>query len=185
MEWEKLLDAVGDERHDIPFGVLRRIAAADLRGGAVECNDWLNDALEEGLWFNGEAWITRPPDGLKVEVCFMMVACVGLKRLPEGLPTKHGVDLSGCSSLLGLPEGFTSRWFLSLNGCSSLRTLPQRLDIRGDLDLRGCVAWDGRIPDDAQIGGVIVTGPDILDEDPLEEIPLERWREFRSHGMRT
>jgi hypothetical protein len=105
-----------------------------------------------------------------------------LERLPDSFAVERELDLTGCQGLQKLPEGLSVGGGLALASCHALRVLPRGLRVGGCLDMRDCPAWDGFLPDDAQVGGVLVD-PGILQNpaaggNPQKGLSPEAYRAF-------
>jgi hypothetical protein len=136
--------------------------------------------LPEGLMLGGAldlegTLVTSLPDGLKVPGWFNLRGC-RIAKLPENLVAGGSVWAEG-TPLTVLPKGLYVPGTLSLEG-SRLVALPEGLRVWTDLNVLGCDGWDGRIPEDAQVGHQVRT-----DRHP-EGLPLEEWRERHPRGER-
>jgi hypothetical protein len=121
----------------------------------------------------------------------------GIRELPQGLQPL-GVDFGGTplvtvpahpayrsldlaeTQVTTLPYGLNVEGYLSLRG-SQITTLPGGLRVGGWLILDHCPGWDGRIPEDAQVTGMVLT--DRHDRD--HALSLADWRKEHPCGEPT
>jgi hypothetical protein len=160
------------------------------RGSAIE-------ALPDGLDIRGDLDLTgcinisALPEGLKVGGSCSLVGLKNLEVIPEGVRIGESVDLRMCSGLRRLPASMNRvGGYLDING-TAIRTLPDGLHVGEHLYLSaspierlpkglfvglklmvvGAKAWDGEIPDDAQIGKGISGGDSLQDS-----VTVAEWR---------
>jgi hypothetical protein len=90
------------------------------------------------------------------------------------------LDCQGMAWLTSLPDGLRVDGYLGLNE-TGLRSLPRGLRVEGNLTLFDAPAWDGRIPEDTEVGGTVYTewGADGIPLGPT----LAEWRARYPHGM--
>ena len=120
--------------------------------------DWLHHRhLDVSLDLSGLDWVTTLPGGLVVEGDLALSGCRALTGLPTGLNVGGDLEVSRCPALTRLPARLRVGGDIWACGCRRLRHLPSGLVVDGDLLLRGCPAWDGVIPEDAEIGGRVVS----------------------------
>jgi hypothetical protein len=118
------------------------------------------------------------PEGLQV-LGGLMVTGTPLRALPAGLQVK--LDLfAGASGIETLPAGLKVGGTLVLDG-TPVRSLPKGLSVVGDLAIRDCPAWDGWIPEDTQVGGLVFTEELTSFED---QVGLSAWRKRHPLGQR-
>jgi hypothetical protein len=124
------------------------------------------------------AWtkIRALPRGLVVGGA-LEVAYTALTVLPDDLKVGGFLELIR-HPILATPKNLKVAGYLGLQG-TPLRTLGQGLCVGSDCFLDGCPDWDGRIPEDAQIDGVIFT-----DRHPSPGIRLGAWRRLHPRGER-
>jgi hypothetical protein len=139
------------------------------------------EGLPEGIVVPGNLSLNRLggfrslPDGLAVGGYCQIQNCPRLERLPRDLKVAAVLHLFRCNSLVALPPGLVVG-DLSLNACDRLRSLPDGLVVADNLSVTLCPAWDGRIPDDAQVAGKVITNTH------RRGIPLARWRALHPGG---
>jgi hypothetical protein len=110
------------------------------------------------------------PDTLEVTGYLDLSGCSSLRRLPEGLSAGGDLNLSDCIALTGLPDRIRTRERLLADGCLSLRSLPPGLEAK-KLSLLRCPAWDGILPDDAEVGVIITDDfPDGLSSEAYRHV---------------
>jgi hypothetical protein len=201
--WDALLELVdnGVPVRDIPYldripeDVIRRfdsvdeavIAITDLAktekvGANAALNAYLSGRKVQSLYLRG-MWVKSLPEGLgvsgKLEVAFTSIT-----TLPSGIRIGGHLNLEG-SDIRSLPEGLALGGGLNLHR-TLIRTLPLGLRVGlepmlrmlAKLDLRECPEWDGHIPEDAEILGMVVT-----DMHP-RGITLKDWRTAHPYGER-
>ena len=146
-----------------------------------------------------QTWITRFPDGVRVEYrlnlednallatlpedlsvgTLILRNCASLKSLPEGLSVYY-LDISGCSRLSGWPRCGEIRFGrLTARNCTGLTDLPPWLTRLAQLDLRGCVGI-GELPEGLRVDGwVDLAGTQVRRlPESLRGVQL-RWRGVR------
>jgi hypothetical protein len=77
---------------------------------------------------------------------------------------------------MDLPDGLVVDNVLDLKGCNGITSLAWGLVVGEWLNLPNCAAWDGKIPEDAIIGGDIVTNLHPVG------ITLAEWRKLHPGG---
>jgi hypothetical protein len=149
--------------------------AAKLPEAALEgFHHWLGrNPLAGDLDLTGRSWITALPTGLTVGGKLILWGTL-VARLPILLKVGGDLSLEGAwvrELSPGLRVGGNA--FLAH---SQIAALPGRLIVGGDLDMEGCHVWNGRIPQDARVGGRVYT-----DRHP-GGVALDAWRHLHPRG---
>jgi hypothetical protein len=97
---------------------------------------------------------------------------VRVVRFPEGAVIDGHVQIANMDDLVGLPNGFRVTGSVTIANCGGFRSIGTGLEVAGDVNIWRCRRWDGIIPRDARIGGMIRTEgiPDM-------GLRLPKWRE--------
>jgi hypothetical protein len=103
--------------------------------------------IEGSLYLGCDLWLTNLPEGLRMDYDLILTNS-GITALPDGLWVGGRLDLTE----------------------TPLVTLPGGLWVGSDLDLTGCGRWDGRIPKDAHVGGL------VRQDGRLGGVTLSQWR---------
>jgi hypothetical protein len=148
------------ERVDDALPAFQRVAEADPVGANAALNAFLAGRGLVGIevrWLElamNWPWVTILPDGLRVDRP-LEIRAPRLAAWPDRFQADGGLRLrGGVTAILG--RGLTVGGHLILEGVP-FRALPAGLRVGGDLVLRQCPFWDGRVPEDAQVGGLVVT----------------------------
>jgi hypothetical protein len=161
---------------DLPAGLA--VGGSVMFHGCGNLRSFPNCPSAKSISFKNCLGLTELPLDL-TERSLFLVGCSNLKGLPPGITEYTFLNLCGCRSIEALPDGLkVTPDRLFLDDCVALRHLPKGLEVTLDLQMKGCEAWDGQIPEDATIGGLVVT-----DGHP-EGISLATWRELHPQGER-
>jgi hypothetical protein len=121
-------------------------------------------------------WAWPLPDGLRVGGSFCLSE-LALEVLPDGVFIGRNLLLDHCPNLVALPDNLVVKGELNLLGCDAFVVLPRGLRVKGSLLVSHCPRWDGRIPEDAVVGGEIYTNAH-----PYGVPSLGEWRERYPEG---
>jgi hypothetical protein len=126
-------------------------------------------ALPKGLRVDGHLSMGKTrvqalPDDLVVKGRIFL-AHSEIKRLPAGFKVFAGMTLEN-TPIAELPKGLTVLGDLDLRDCRNLRRLPAGLKVQRELFLTGS-GWDGHLPEDAEVGRLVVDG---------KRLSAEAWR---------
>jgi hypothetical protein len=156
-----------------PDGVLEATARRSSEQANALLGAWLEGAtLPRAPRLEYEHWITALPAGVTVGGDLLLKRS-GITTLSPGLRVEGMLDLR-YTQVSELPEGISAQ-VLDL-GSTRIRSLPRGLRLERALDLTGCRRWDGKIPEDAEVGRMVIT-----DRHP-QGITLEGWRERYPEG---
>jgi hypothetical protein len=100
--------------------------------------------------------------------------------IPEGVRVDGDLNLTHNPSLKSLPDGLHVGGGLFLTGSAIVR-LPKGLVVGGVLWMIDCCEWDGTIPEDAIINGLIFTDG----QEKGKGIPFHEWRAANPFGERV
>jgi hypothetical protein len=171
-----LLPVDGSRGWEAFYYAIRLLGGRDPAAANATLNAYLEGrTLEGSVAFTRWPKLTSLPPGLVVNG-FLALDGTGLQALPDGLVVRGYLDLCD-TPIASLPERLTVEGDLHLEWVPHLVTLPKGLKVANDLIIRGCPKWDGRIPDDAEVGNRIAT-----DRHPVE-ISLPEWRRLHSGGV--
>jgi hypothetical protein len=177
---------------------LDRVAALEPRLAQRGFAAWGQGRRVDGnLNLMGRSWVASLPDGLMVggdlildprlkvprlpdqlEVMgSLWLGDTDVNRLPEGLRVGLGLNLVN-TQIASLPDGLEVGHYLCLWN-TFIQTLPSGLRVGDDLILLECPRWDGRIPSDAKVAGLVLT------DQHLEGVSLKEWRRLHPLGERA
>jgi hypothetical protein len=179
---------------NLAFKLFRDLGEVDSAAGNAVVNAYFAGRTVEGdlrLYF--QDWLTHLPAGLVVRGSLDLSKAT-LVRLPDDLRVDGSLDLQQSSieevpaglkvggslnlwetRIAELPDGLRVGRDLDLE-CSDLQALPRDLRVGGDLNLRHCKGWDGVIPGDIQVGGLVFTDPQG------NGCTLQEWRASQRSG---
>lgn len=103
-------------------------------------------------------------------------------NLPEDLTIEGYLDLERCTKLTHLPRGLVVHRYLDLSECYKLKHLPDDLRVGTWLGLIGCNSLTN-LPHSIQVDRYIMCTKNLIDEIPLEDLPL--YLNFKFHGKDT
>jgi hypothetical protein len=196
LERELLLTDATQGGRNAALRLLDEVAATDPGLAQVGLNLWAKVRGVDGKYdLRDRSWITELPANLDVsygldlegtEVAALSGLthvdgdlCVDdtpLATLPDGLRIAGDCYLRRVP-LRATPDRLTVRDTLILDG-SAFVTLGKGLKVNSDLNLEGCPNWDGRIPADTEVGGLVVT------DRHSQGLFLGDWRRLHPAGER-
>jgi hypothetical protein len=148
--------------------ILDGVAAKDPGLARMGLDAWGRGRLVPGnLDLNGRPWVSDLPVGLKAGGNLSLLG-TSVTALADGFFVGGNLYLDG-TRLDRIPQGVRVGGDLSLVG-SSLLAVDNGLAVGGDLDLRNCGFWNDSLPQDARVGGKVIT-----DAHP-GGLALEAWR---------
>ena len=118
--------------------------------------------------------VTVLPRGLQVAGHFLLTG-TAIVSLPENLVVGDSLDCRN-TKFAALPEGLKVARHLNL-AFSQIRELPKAMNVGGNLTLTLCRQWDGRLPPDAQVGGLVFS-----EKGSPSGLSLAEWRERFPNG---
>jgi hypothetical protein len=157
---------------------LKALPARLRVGEHLELRDVELATIPEDLWVEGDLYlpgakIGRMPLGPHVGGSLSLNGAT-IGSLADGFCVERDLTLSG-ARVATLPAGLTVKGELNLER-ASVTTLPCGLSVGQDLRVAWS-AWDGRIPDDAQVGRFLYTNRHFD-----RGITLADWRRLYPYG---